>query len=130
MEAPAVERLRWNRGEGLGLGVEESVTDEEEDALSPASKDPDLHGGESQLIEMESRNLLNTGQTIKEESVAQKKDLIEAAREGRAWPPSGVASGAHLGMEESIPGGHAGGARAEEKELAWQWLWQCRGTEF
>lgn len=55
MEAPAVERLRWNRGEGLE--VEESET---EDALSPASKDPDLHGGESQLMETESRNLLNT----------------------------------------------------------------------
>lgn len=62
MEAPAVERLRWNRGEGLE--VEESET---EDALSPASKDPDL------------------------------------------------------GLEESIPGGHAGGAGSEEKELAWQW---------
>lgn len=35
MELPAVERLRWNRGDGLEV-------EETEDALSPASKDPDL----------------------------------------------------------------------------------------
>lgn len=54
-----MERLRWNRGDGLEV-------EETEDALSPASKDPDLHGEESQLIDIESRNLLNTSIPVKQ----------------------------------------------------------------
>lgn len=58
-----MERLRWNRGEGLDSRKLEEETDEALalPALSPASKDPDL------------------------------------------------------GLEESIPGWHAGGARSEGK---------------
>jgi hypothetical protein len=49
LEAPAVERLRWNRGEGLdSRKLEEEA--EEAPALRPASKEPDLQAEESQLM--------------------------------------------------------------------------------
>jgi hypothetical protein len=52
LEAPAVERLRWNRGKSLDSRKLEE-TDEAALAplaLRPASKEPDLHAEESQLI--------------------------------------------------------------------------------
>jgi hypothetical protein len=46
LELPAVERLRWNRGDGLdSRKLEEAPL-----ALRPASKDPDLHSKSHQLM--------------------------------------------------------------------------------
>jgi hypothetical protein len=46
LELPAVERLRWNRGDGLdSRKLEETPL-----ALSPASKEPDLHAKSHQLM--------------------------------------------------------------------------------
>jgi hypothetical protein len=49
LELPAVERLRWNRGDGLDSRKLEEEADEEP-ALSPASKEPDLHAKSHQLM--------------------------------------------------------------------------------
>jgi hypothetical protein len=50
LELPAVERLRWNRGDGLDSRKLEEETEEPVLALRPASKEPDLHAKSHQLM--------------------------------------------------------------------------------